>query len=121
MELKYDFGPDGNIINIQFDGLNGRERITSVKQALSTLQVKNPALAFTRDVKAGLYDSIPDEEYNNMLCSVNCISLLWRYKEDEPAGKSTQADMNVLMLLANAIELISRQNLELQNHKYLPF
>lgn len=115
MELSYEMCEDGSVINARFEGLNGCEHITSVKQALTMLKVQNPAVDFANAAKAGMYDAVSDEEYARMLSAVECISLLWRYDGDEPADKSTRAEMNVLMLLANAIELISRQNVRLHD------
>lgn len=111
MELKYDVNSDGIIVNAQFDGLTGCERVSSLKQALELLQVKNPAVIFTQDAKNGVYDHISDKEYYRMLSAVEAISLLWRYEGDQPKDKSTQPSLNVLMLLANAVELISRMYL----------
>lgn len=110
MELLYEMRKDGSVVNARFEGLSGCERVTSVKQALNMLKVQNPAVGFTKAVKAGMYDNVSDEEYERMLSAVERISLLWHYDGDEPADKSTRSEMNVLMLLANAIEMISRQN-----------
>lgn len=117
MELSYEMREDGSVVNTCFEGLNGCERVTSVKQALTMLKVKNPAIRFAEDAKAGRYDSVSDEEYERILSTVECISLLWRYDGDEPADKSTRQEMNVLMLLANAIETISRQNVRLRSQR----
>lgn len=111
MELQYDVNTDGSIVNARFDGLTGCEPVTSLKQALGLLQVKNPAVVFTENAKAGLYDNIPDADYNRMLQAVEAISLLWRYDGDTPEGKSTQPHLNALTLLANAIEMIGRLRL----------
>lgn len=111
MELKYDVNSDGIIVNAQFDGLTGSEPVTSLKQALGLLQVENPAVIFTKDAKDGVYDHISDKEYYRMLSAVEAISLLWRYEGDQPKDKSTQPRMNVMTLLANAIEMISKMYL----------
>ena len=111
MELKYDVNSGGIIVNAHFDGLTGCERVSSLKQALELLQVENPAVIFTQDAKNGVYDHISDKEYYRMLSAVEAISLLWRYEGDQPKDKSTQPSLNVLMLLANAVELISRMYL----------
>ena len=111
MELKYDVTDDGKIVHARFNGLDGCEHVTSVKQALELLQVENPAVIFTQDAKNGVYDHISDKEYYRMLSAVEAISLLWRYEGDQPKDKSTQPSLNVLMLLANAVELISRMYL----------
>ena len=117
MELSYEIHEDGSVINARFEGLNGCERVTSVKQALNVMKVENPAVRFARDAKAGMYDNMSDEEYVRMLRAVECISMLWRCDGDEPADKSTRTEMNALMLLANAIETISRQNVRLHGRR----
>lgn len=109
MELTFTFDKDYVMENIVFDGLNGREYVTSTKDALNVMKLKNPAVDFTRDVKRGVYDSLSDEEYERALGAIECVSRLWRYP-DEPEDRSTEYEMNVLALLANAIRLISRQN-----------
>ena len=109
MELTFTFDKNYVMENIVFDGLNGREYVTSTKNALNVLKLKNPAVDFTKDVKRGVYDSLSDEEYKQALSAIECVSGLWRYP-DEPENQSTKYEMNVLALLANAIRLISRQN-----------
>lgn len=108
MELKYDVTDDGKIVHARFDGLTGLEGVSSLKQALELLQIDNPAVIFTRAAKSGLYDHVPDKEYYRLLDVVDTISVLWRCEGDQPEGKSTRPSLNPLMLLANAIELISR-------------
>lgn len=111
MKLKYKFDADGHITKIWFDGLDGQERVASVHQALTRLRVRNPAEVFNEDAKAGLFDKASYEEYNRMRRSAECISMLWRFEGDKPANKSTRTEANVLTLLANAIELISRHGI----------
>lgn len=113
MRMTYCFGDDFCLSDVAFDGLTGREHVTSTKEALNAMKVKNPALDFSSDVKSGLYDSVPDEEYEGMLETIKRVNDLWRYPGD-PEDK-IRSEMNVLTLLANAIELISRQSLQLQS------
>lgn len=114
MELLYDVNADGSIANVRFDGLDGCERVTSIKQALAVMQVDNPAIGFTRNAKAGLYDHISDTDYYRMLDIVECIALLWRYDDDQPPDKSTQQSLNALTLLANAITMIGQLHAQLR-------
>lgn len=114
MELKYDVTDDGKIVHARFNGLDGCEHVTSVKQALELLQVENPAIIFTREAKSGLYDHISDAEYYKLLDIVDTISILWRYEGDQSEGKSTQPSLNPLTLLANAIELIGQLHAQLR-------
>ena len=115
MQLKYKFGTDGLMTDAWFDGLNGSECVTSVSEAITRLRVENPAVAFTKAAKAGLFDVVSDAEYESMLRSVECIAMLWRYKGDMPADKSTRKEVNVLTLLANAITLLSQQSIQLES------
>ena len=114
MKMKFKFNADGLITDTWFDGLNGSDRVTSVSEAMTKLRVKNPAVVFTEEAKAGAFDELSDEVYNAILRSVECIALLWRYKGDTPANKSTRIETNVLTLLANAMELLTRQNIQLE-------
>ncbi len=112
MELSYEVAEDGSLTNIRFAGLDGRECVSSVKGALGLLKITNPAVTFTARCKAGLYDNISDAEYDRLRKTIESVSLLWQYG-DNPDGGLTEYAMNPLMLLANAIELISRQAVEL--------
>lgn len=114
MQMKYKIGAGGRITGVWFDGLNGHERVTSVSQALTRLRVGNPALVFAEDAKAGRFDEMSDEEYYRLLHSMECIAKLWRYKGDMPEDKSTRLEMNALKLLANAIETIIEQDIQLE-------
>ena len=116
MKMKFKFNADGLITDTWFDGLNGSDRVTSVSEAMTKLRVKNPAMVFTEEAKAGVFNELSDEVYNAILRSVECIALLWRYKGDTPANKSTRIETNVLTLLANAIELLTRQNIQLERY-----
>lgn len=114
MKLKYDVADDGSIVNAHFDGLTGCEPVTTLKQALTLLQIKNPALVFTEDAKAGVYDHVPDKDYYRLLAAVESISILWRHAGDYSEGKPTQPSLNPLTLLANAVELIGQMHAQLQ-------
>ena len=114
MQLKYKFSADGLMTDIWFDGLDESEPVTSVSQDMTKLRVKNPAVVFTEEAKAGVFDEISDEEYYSLLSSIECIAMLWRYTGDKPADKSTRMEVNVLTLLANAINLLTQQNIQLK-------
>lgn len=113
MKMKYYFDDDSCLANVTFDGLTGREYVTSTKDALNVMKIKNPAIDFCADAKAGIYNDVSDEEYKKMLKTIKCIKDLWCYPGD-PKDKM-QSEMNVLTLLANAIELISRQSVQLRS------
>ena len=112
MKLLYEFDASQNIINARFDGLDGCESVSSVKEALGLMQIVNPAVAFADAVKSGMYLDVSDEAYQRMLNNIKRISLLWHYPDD-PADSQTRYQLNALMLLANAIEVISKQDTQI--------
>ena len=113
MELIFDFDDRQGIVNARFDGLDGSESVTSVKDALCLLKIRNPAKAFAEDVRSGEYNDVSDTEYGRMLETVKFISSLWCYT-DESREALQKYEMNALMLLANAIEALSQFNVHYQ-------
>lgn len=109
MVMEFGYNKDGSLKNITFSGLNGNEFTGNVKSALELLKIENPACAFKDRVKAGEFDAMMDDEYNQIFNEVNFVSSLWHYP-DAKEGEARQGEMNVLMLLANAIEAASRQH-----------
>ena len=104
MELIYEFDPSQRIVNARFEGLDGT--VTSVKDALCLLKIRNPAVKFAETVQSGGYNDTSDAEYERMLNTLEFISGLWRYP-DAPKEAKTEYEMNVLTLLAAAIEALS--------------
>ena len=49
---------------------------------LSAKKMKNPALEFKKDVDAGKYSDITDEEYNKILTKVERKAALWDYQDE---------------------------------------
>lgn len=109
MEMDWKFNEDGNLEHITFRGLSGSEFTGNLKSALDLLKIKNPASTFADRVKTGEFDNTLDEEYIKICEEVQYVSSLWHYP-DAQEEELAQCEMNVLMLLANAIEEISRQN-----------
>lgn len=110
LELRFDFDDCQRFTNIRFMGLDGAERVT-VKQALGLMEVRNPVATFRDNINCLAYEHVTPEEFQGMLNTVKLIDSMWRYK-DEPGEAPT---MNALMLLANAIELVSKLYAELQD------
>lgn len=108
MVMDWKFNDDGSMEQITFKGLNGNEFTGNVKNALELLKIENPAAAFANRVKTGEYDNMPNDEYDNIYKAVDFMASLWRYP-DAQEGDLKQCEMNVLMLLANALETVSRQ------------
>ena len=109
MDMLFDFDQYQGITNVRFDGLDGSESVTSVKDALNRMKVRNPATTFAEAVRQGAYDKTTDEEYTRMLATVEYLSSVWRYT-DEPGEAPPKYEMNALMLLANALERLSQLN-----------
>lgn len=113
MELIFDFDQRQGLANVRFEGLDGTEGVTSIKQALSLLKIRNPVIPFTDAIKSGAYNHVPDKEYARMLETMKFISSMWRYP-DEPGKAPQKCEMNVLILLANAIKALSIFNVQYQ-------
>ena len=109
MVMEFGYRKDGSLKNITFQGLNGSEFTGNAKSALELLKIENPVRVFMERVKAGEFDTMPEDEYQQVLSAVEFVASLWRYP-DAKDGEPNQGEMNVLMLLANAIEAASRQH-----------
>ncbi len=112
MDFQYDYG---SLKHIAFEGLNGCETVRDMKNALELLKIDNPKRTFQDRVRAGEFDATPEDEYLQIVDAVEFLATLWRYP-DAQAGELAQPEMNVLMLLANAIEMCSKQNATLIRH-----
>lgn len=111
MDMLFDFDSRQGLHNVRFEGegLDGSEEVTSLKQALGLLKIRNPAKTFSETVRGGAFDDMTDEEFKRMLDTVKFISSMWCYM-DEPGETPPKYEMNALMLLANAIEALSQFN-----------
>lgn len=109
MTMDFKFDEYGSLEHITFRGLNGCETVRDLKNALELLKIENPLRSFQDRVRAGEFDNTPDDEYEQITSTMKFVSSLWRYP-DVPEGESTQSEMNVLMLLANAVEAASKLN-----------
>ena len=107
MDLIFDFDCRQGITNVRFDGLDGSEEVTSVKEALGMLKIRNPVITFAEAASDGTYDNTADTEYTKMLETVKYISTFWRYP-GEPKESLLEYEMNPLMVLASAIEALSQ-------------
>lgn len=100
MEMDYKINPDFTLGELEFTGLTGSEHVFSVKEALSYLTIKNPVTAFAESVKNGAYAELNDDEYEEVVATMRAIVGLFRYDDKD---EETLSEMNVLMLLKNAI------------------
>ncbi len=116
MKLSYTFNPDGTIRNVEFTGCTGAEPVGTVKEALNVLRLDNPNSDFCELVKRGDYDAVSDEEYFQALATVKCLDRLFRYP-DAPEDAFPRREMNVLILLANALTRVVEQDVELRRYR----
>ncbi len=110
MEMDWKFNQDGSLEHITFQGLNGSEFVGNLKSALDLLKIKNPTSTFADRVKTGEFDNMLDDEYCMIYRAIDSVSSLWYYPDVQEEDELAQCEMNVLMLLANAIEVISKQD-----------
>ena len=78
MVMEFGYNGDGSLKNITFSGLSGREFTGNVKNALELLKIENPARVFMDRVKAGEFDTMPEDEYQQVLSAVEFVASLWR-------------------------------------------
>ena len=103
MKMNYRFTEDFCMEDVSFEGLSGQEFAGSLKEALGILKIENPVAGLREDIKKGRYK---DEELESVLEVVKRISSLWHNPKKQSSSKE-EGEMNVLMLLAAALELIS--------------
>lgn len=116
MKLSYTFNQDATIRDVEFTGCTGMERVSTTKEALRVLRLENPAPAFCEAVKRGEYNDISDEEYTQVLATVKCLFGLFRYPDD-PLDATPRAQMNPLILLANALTQLVELDVELRQYR----
>ncbi len=104
MKMNYRFTEDFCMEDVSFEGLSGQEFAGSLKEALGILKIENPVAGLREDIKKGRYK---DEELESVLEVMKRISSLWHNPKKQSSSKE-EGEMNVLMLLAAAFELISR-------------
>lgn len=104
MKMNYSFTKDFCMKDVTFEGLSGQEFAGSLKEALGILKIENPAVGLREDLKKGRYN---DEELEPVIEAVRLISSIWQDPERGSSPKGEE-EMNILMLLAAAFEMISR-------------
>lgn len=114
MEMDWKFNADGSLERITFQGLTGGEFTGNLKSALGLLKIKNPSSTFVDRIKTGEFDNVSNDEYERLLDEMHFISTLWHYP-DAPEDELAQYELNVLMLLANAIAEVSRLHAIIRN------
>lgn len=97
-------GMDEKVMESKIDQLWGKVTLYNCYQLfvqLSSKKKKSPAAEFTADAKAGKYDSLSDEEYQELMREAEKKSKIW---EDKP-----EADM--LTLFFNATEKLPKNSM----------
>lgn len=92
------------IMEAQIDEMWGKVTLYNCYQLfvqLTSKKLTNPAVEFSKDTKAGKYDKISDDEYNEKLSEVEARSKLW---EDKP-------QVDLLTLYFNATEALPKNSM----------
>ena len=92
-------GMDEKVMETKLDAMWGKVTLYNTYQLfvqLTSKKLKNPAVEFTKDAKAGKFDKLSDEEYQDKLAEVETKAKLW---EDKP-----EADL--LTLYFNATDAL---------------
>lgn len=95
---------DEKILETKLDEMWGKVTLYNTYQLfvqLTSRKMKNPAVEFTKQAKAGAFDSLTDEEYSAKLAEVEQQAKLW---EDKP-----EADM--LTLYFNATDALPNNSM----------
>lgn len=77
-------GMDEKIMETKIDAMWGKVTLYNTYQLfvqLTSKKLKNPAVEFTKDAKAGKFDQLSDEEYQEKLEEAEAKAKLW---EDKP-------------------------------------
>lgn len=102
MKIEFHFHPDTNELSyISFSGLTGSESCFSVKEAVSKLQIENPAKTFADRYKSGGYEHMTEALIARDAEVCNAISELWKYTPEA----ELLPNMNVMQLLANSLRM----------------
>ena len=92
-------GMDEKVLETKLDAMWGKVTLYNTYQLfvqLTSKKMKNPAVEFTKNAKAGKYDQLSDEEYQEQLHDVEMKAKLW---EDKP-------DSDLLTLYFNATDAL---------------
>lgn len=114
MELKYEYDKNGNLSNIVLLGVNGFEAVSSVKEAVEMMAIKNTARSFTINYRLGGYANMSKEDIEKEAAVANILAELWR-RLDEP--DVMQTELNIAMLLVNSLVMNVRQAKEIEQLK----
>ena len=92
-------GMDEKVMETKLDAMWGKVTLYNTYQLfvqLTSKKLKNPAVEFTKDAKAGKFDNLSDEEYQDKMAEVETKSKLW---EDKP-------ESDLLTLYFNATDAL---------------
>lgn len=112
LTLKYDFDSD-NKIRVQLDGLTGLENIDNLtlKEVLNQhLMVQIPVRTFAWKLKSINMSTASEADIESEAAVCNRLSELWKNDVFDENEEVNIAQMNVLMLLCHALEIIANQN-----------
>lgn len=95
---------DEKVVELKVDEMWGKVTLYNCYQLfvqLTSKKLKNPFVQFTQDVKAGKYDNMPNDDYENLIKDMEAKSKLW---EDKP-------EIDLLTLYFNATDALPRNQM----------
>jgi len=112
IKLDYELSFE-QILKVKLDAsdLTGREKPTSLKDALIKMEIENPCLTFSRNHKAGKYKlNYNLTEIAEIAGACNLLSELWQYEYiGGVVPDNMLREISPLQLLENAFTLILKQ------------
>lgn len=112
LTVKFEFDSDSKV-RVRLEGLTGLENIDNLtlKEVLNQhLMVQIPAKTFAWKLKSINLDNVSEADIEAEAAVCNCLSELWKNDVFDENEEVNIAQMNVLMLLCHAFEIIANQN-----------
>lgn len=112
LTVKFEFDSDSKV-RVRLEGLTGLENIDNLtlKEVLKQhLMVQIPAKTFAWKLKSINLDNVSEADIEAEAAVCNCLSELWKNDVFDENEEVNIAQMNVLMLLCHAFEIIANQN-----------
>ena len=112
LTLKFNFDSD-NKIRVRLEGLTGLENIDNltIKEVLSQhFMVQIPAKTFAWKLKSINLADVSEADIEAEAAVCNRLSEIWKNDVFDENEEVNIAQMNVLMLLCHALEIIANQS-----------
>lgn len=113
LTVKFDISTEPDKpIRVRMEGLSGLENIDNltIKEVLNQhLMVQIPAKTFAWKLKSINLADISEADIEAEAAVCNCLSELWKNDVFDENEEVNIAQMNVLMLLCHALEMLANQ------------